>query len=124
MKIVWIHNGFFYFHANDGISGVELWRSDGTPSGTSLLYDIYPGNIGSQADSFYVFNNEMYFQANTPTEGTELWKTDGTPGGTLLVKNIQPGATSGFYQNGFKVVWEHNGYFFFVGNTSPGKIYG
>src|SRR5689334_2619385 len=30
----------FYFKANDGIHGTELWRSDGTAGGTSLVADI------------------------------------------------------------------------------------
>ena len=31
------------FRANDGISGQELWKSDGTAGGTVMVKDINPG---------------------------------------------------------------------------------
>ena len=31
-----------YFQANDGMNGIELWRSDGTSAGTNLVKDINP----------------------------------------------------------------------------------
>jgi ELWxxDGT repeat protein len=36
-------NGALYFHANDGVNGIELWKTDGTAAGTQLLKDICPG---------------------------------------------------------------------------------
>ena len=39
--------GVAYFVANDGVSGSELWRTDGTESGTTLVADICPGATGS-----------------------------------------------------------------------------
>src|SRR5512133_2755343 len=39
------------FVANDGVNGVELWKSDGTPEGTVLLQDINPGSSSSAPDS-------------------------------------------------------------------------
>src|SRR6266481_2313111 len=35
--------GVAFFAANDGMSGVELWKSDGTKSGTVLVRDVQPG---------------------------------------------------------------------------------
>ena len=31
------------FRAQDNTNGYELWKSDGTTAGTSLVKDIYPG---------------------------------------------------------------------------------
>ena len=36
-----------YFRADDGINGRELWKSDGTVSGTVMVKDIYSGSDGS-----------------------------------------------------------------------------
>jgi ELWxxDGT repeat protein len=36
-----------YFLANDGINGKELWKSDGTVSGTVMVKDINPGSGSS-----------------------------------------------------------------------------
>ncbi len=36
--------GTLYFSANDGASGVELWKSDGTVDGTVLVKDIWFGS--------------------------------------------------------------------------------
>ena len=35
-----------YFFANDAVHGYELWKTDGTSGGTSLVKDIFPG-VGS-----------------------------------------------------------------------------
>ena len=37
-----------FFAADDGASGTELWTSDGTPSGSIMVSDIYPGDRSSK----------------------------------------------------------------------------
>ncbi len=92
------YNNRFYFLANDSIHGVELWHSDGTSAGTTLLKDILPGEASAFNNSFLatpllccVFNNELYFVPDASVNGKELWKTDGTTSGTVMLKDINPG---------------------------------
>ena len=83
-----------FLAANDGVNGIELWKTDGTAAGTVLVKDIntttdpYPGSWSSNPLLFTVFNDELYFQADDGVHGTELWKTDGSAAGTMLVKDI------------------------------------
>jgi ELWxxDGT repeat protein len=35
-------NGELSFAADDGVHGTELWKSDGTAAGTTLVQDIHP----------------------------------------------------------------------------------
>jgi ELWxxDGT repeat protein len=75
--------GATYFRARDEANGLELWRTDGTASGTRLLEDLVPGPDSSSPRSFTVAGDRLFFVA----AGT-LWKTDGTSAGTV---RVQPG---------------------------------
>ncbi|MEG4263701.1 DUF4347 domain-containing protein, partial [Microcoleus sp. POL1_C1] len=85
-------NNTLYFRARLDTNGPELWKSDGTASGTVLVKDIYPGATSSSPNNFINFNNTLYFSAEDATNRNELWKSDGTTSGTVLVKDINPGA--------------------------------
>jgi len=81
----------FYFSIEDSTTGDELWMSDGTPAGTQLLIDLYPGATGSQPGIFCTEANRFFFVAKTPAYGDELWCSNGTAAGTYMVKDITPG---------------------------------
>ncbi|NJK81367.1 MAG: hypothetical protein HC914_16350, partial [Chloroflexaceae bacterium] len=71
-----------YFTADDGSSGRELWRSDGTAAGTVLVQDIYPGAAGSDPQDIELVDGILYFTANTGVDGRSLWTVpaqDATP---------------------------------------------
>lgn len=87
-------NGATYFYANDGIHGFELWKTDGSGSGTQLIQDINPGDLHSAPQQLTPFLGRLYFAATTAETGRELWSTDGTALGTTLVHDINPGALS------------------------------
>jgi ELWxxDGT repeat protein len=86
-------NGTLFFNAYDDASGIELWKSDGTVAGTTLVKDIQPGPYGSEAaESPISVNGTLFFTADDGANGDELWRSDGTAAGTTLVKDINPGA--------------------------------
>ncbi len=78
-------NGQAYFAADDGRTGGELWKSDGTVEGTVQVLDILPGPDGSQPESLTVVGSELFFTAVDDGNEFDLWKTDGTTAGTVLV---------------------------------------
>lgn len=71
-------NGVLYFAANDQVAGNELWRSDGTDSGTSLVQDINPGQGSSNPSDLVVSGGSLYFAADDGSHGEELRKYDGS----------------------------------------------
>ncbi|HEY0557231.1 MAG TPA: ELWxxDGT repeat protein [Thermoanaerobaculia bacterium] len=83
--------GAFLFTADDGVHGLEPWKSDGTPGGTALFLDINLGSAESDPHGFTRLGSTIVFGAATAATNTELWSTDGTPGGTALLKDINPG---------------------------------
>ena len=72
--------GTLFFVADDGVSGAELWRSDGTADGTLLVKDINSGGGGSSPATLTNVGGTLFFAANDGVGGTELWSSDGTPG--------------------------------------------
>lgn len=90
---------FTYFSGYGNTTGQELYRTDGTSGGTTLVRDINTGNSSgepnnSNPENFVVIGSTLFFTATTNANGTELWRTDGTSGGTVLVTDINPGSSS------------------------------
>jgi len=116
-----VMGNMLYFVADDGTTGKELWKSDGSPSGTVLVKDFTTTGLNIQPENLFVANNLLYFTvggilwtSDGNVDGTvplnknarfltsvsnlvyfvsndELWKTNGTPSGTVLVAGPYPG---------------------------------
>lgn len=90
------YNGLLYLSlmAADRETGAELWRSDGTTTGTHIAFELYPGPSSSSPGDFTLYAGLLYFTATDGTKGEELYRTDGTAEGTELVADIAPGPDS------------------------------
>lgn len=108
---VYLDNNY-YFIANDGVHGFELWRTDGSEQGTVMLKDVYTGISSSNPGSLTVMNGSLFFMA---TENNEylpsLWRSDGTQAGTIKLKDL---GQSVFYP-GLTVYHDH---LYFADNQS------
>lgn len=113
-------NGRFIFRGSTPATGFELYITDGTPGGTTLLKDINTGPGHSEPSDFAELNGVLYFTAVTTGEGRELWRTDGTPGGTTIVKDIATGPTSSNSENNFNL-FSNGSYLLFSAETTAAQ---
>lgn len=90
----------------------ELWKTDGTPQGTSRFKEQIVSFSGIST-YFIPMGDQLLFVMGTPNEGWELWQSDGTPDGTTLVKDVAPGSASAI-QNSWTPVYRWNNAVYFI----------
>jgi len=83
--------GSLYFLADRFPVNRELWRSNGTAAGTSLLAAFPAPDTPAQLTAA---GGRLFFTAFDAEHGFELWQTDGTAAGTRRVQDIAPEAAS------------------------------
>ncbi len=108
-------DGELFFTADDGISGMELWKSDGTNAGTVIVSNIAANGSSSWPGQKISVGDTLYFTANDGISGYELWKSNGTYSGTSLVKDIVAGLPDGGVTN----MLEFDDELYFIAYTSP-----
>lgn len=109
--------GTTYFLQPDARYGKELWRTDGTPTGTVLVKDINPGPADPGISSLQVSGGVLYFFAEDGTNGVELWRSDGTTAGTRIVADVRAGKDGGIASSQLVVA---GGVLYFVGSDAAG----
>ena len=90
-----------YFIADDGLTGSELWKSDGTEAGTVLIKDSAPGRSGGANNNTLVaYGGYIIYKGFSKEHGQEPWISDGTAAGTKMLKDINPGK---FYEGKLQI---------------------
>lgn len=84
-----------FFTATSDETGRELWKSDGTPEGTTLVADIAPGDYSSEARNLVDFRGMLYFTAGDSSLTRQLWRSDGTQIGTGPLRPLVAGPSFG-----------------------------
>ncbi len=81
------------FSGFDDENSQELWKSDGTENGTTLLKNIYEEPAGSYPNigGAVNLNGNLIFSANNGINGREIFKSDGTTVNTTLLKDCYSG---------------------------------
>ncbi len=78
-----VHAGIAYFNAFDGNAN-SLWKTDGTPTGTTLA-----ANWASSPQAFAA--GRFFGLTRDEAHGEELWAWDGTLDGAALLRDIRLG---------------------------------
>jgi ELWxxDGT repeat protein len=111
-----------FFAADDGVNGVELWKSDGTDLGTELVKNIRTLGADSSPESITDVNGTLFFTATDTANGLGLWKSDGSDLGTVLIEALDSGDFFGgsgtnalaigstfYFVQGFGQLWKSDG---------------
>jgi ELWxxDGT repeat protein len=114
--------GRLFFTASDGIHGRELWKSDGTKSGTALVKNIDPGTDDdyTYGPSYLTAVGGKLFFIGPGAQGRELWKSNGTKAGTVIVKLVKPGGATDEYDTGLAYLTAAAGNLYFSASDSHG----
>lgn len=82
-----------YFVNQTASNGIELYQTDGTTTGNSLVADIRPGSFSSFPEYLTPSGDKLFFTALTGSGGRELYVADKS--GARRVADIYPGSTDG-----------------------------
>lgn len=77
-----------FFAGNDAANGEssQLWLTDGTEAGTTMVRDINPGG-DADITNLTLVGETLFFVANDGS-GAQVWTSDGTEAGTAVVQSI------------------------------------
>lgn len=125
-------NDIVYFKAMDGYNsgtsnGSEIWRSDGSESGTWRVTNLAPGEASLNVDLRIVVGDKLYFTTKEPENAAvhkqRLWVTDGAPAvdgqvGAVKLDDFWPFAS----QYSLAALTELDGKLYFIVNSNSTYI--
>lgn len=81
-------NNEVYYSGYTPEEGFELWKTNGTASGTKMLKNIQGNLAALNPSNFTPHGNFLYFLSSALTSKAALWRTDGTTNGTVKITDI------------------------------------
>ena len=78
----YVYKNGILFSGDNQTNSEELWFSDGTPGGTTMIMDIQPGGLPGSPRSFFALGTNVLFSGYNG-----IWTTDGT---TIGTSNLSP----------------------------------
>jgi len=90
-EMILVGNSIYFKAYSDTVSTKEIWKSDGTEKGTTLLKEIQSDSAYNTIHNLTKVGNRLFFVANDGEHGLELWVSNGSASGTKMVKDITPG---------------------------------
>ncbi len=89
-NVVQVDNQIYYAANITGGSAINLWRTDGTASGTVQVSNT---SLRMAQNSLVNLNGLLIFSASLSLGNqNELWSSNGTATGTVMIKDIRAGA--------------------------------
>ncbi|MCD0458569.1 ELWxxDGT repeat protein [Roseiconus lacunae] len=83
-------DGEMLFTSLDANADRELWISNGTEFGTSLLKNINPFTEDAGVDELIVAGSDIFFAADDGIHGEAIWKADTQLGTVEMVADVSP----------------------------------
>jgi ELWxxDGT repeat protein len=112
--------GSLYFTVGlpNSVSSFQLWRSDGTTSGTTSVTSFNTGILFPYNPSLTAVGNTLFFLAPGASQ-TVLWQSDGTTSGT---KQVYTGSASHLTANGATLYFASDGLYKVTATAAPLKV--
>jgi ELWxxDGT repeat protein len=108
---------YFVLPGNNGQQ--EIWRTDGTATGTQLVLNLTTAlNIISTSEMI-AFNGKLYLTASISGQGSDLFVFDGNIGGQIQRVNLVTGANA--YPGNFTL--HDNSFYFTASNLTTANLY-
>ena len=107
---------YLYFNGDDSIHGNEPWITDGTPEGTFMIADLYPGIHNKYhtgvSTSYAQVSNYLFQRAADTTKKHSIWVYDiSDPGHPLVHKKLFPDSLNKWTINSKMIAFKDHIYF-------------
>ena len=86
------YNGELYFTKRTNDNGIELWKTDGSPSYVEMIPDNN-GAMNSNPHNLVIMNYQIFYKTQSDDNRKHLRKTDGTPVGSKILKEFDINST-------------------------------